>query len=272
MARENMYHAGLVKRSGIFEFMAATRGSGGEMSFTSAFTRAFRGLVEEKAGAPFTTVELLERIRQLAPSLQDKQHLIHSATTNWNRVARIILQPMQKDSSSLISYNAHNTKSVMSLINAEKRMGLRLQFEFSEKPSPQQLQGMAEELKRLFICSDLSIDRIRWISLRETAFARAIAAFRAILEKHRRSRTAPNIEERPAARRETYKRTNFDLAFGELGYPRPSNKALDSPITSQKHSVDDNQVDQIMSQSRSAVDSLIAPQLPTYERRDESEL
>ena len=167
-----------------FEYLAATQEMGvtmrpGKDSFTRALIYALEALVEERPGSRFTTVELLNKIKD-APHFPEDQNPMLSDREKNRSAGRIMLHPLQSKGSDSAS-----SREEASSLNPLKGHTLTLHIEFSEKPSPTYLEAFGRSLNE-FSEFHVGINQVRWGGLSYRSLAARVA--KDLQRKARRSR------------------------------------------------------------------------------------
>ena len=175
----------------------------GPESFTSALIYALEALVDEKGGGPFTTVEVLNKIKLDAPCFpKDQSPVLSDRERGSSGGGRIMLHPLQKENSdngqprigasSLDDDRDHHltvpSTTGATILDQFKRSVLTLHFDFSEKPSHASVETLGRELNRIFSDSVQGVHRVRWGGIRQSMAARALKAFQARLHSNQRAR------------------------------------------------------------------------------------
>ena len=138
----------------------------GKDSFTRALIYALEALVEERADGRFTTVELLNKIKD-APHFPKDQNPMLINREKKHSSGRIMLHPL-KGNSSDVELSRKETAKLDSL----KGHALTLHFDFSEKPSPTYLEMLGRELNDFFE-RNLGINQVRWGGMRQAMGVRS---------------------------------------------------------------------------------------------------
>lgn len=156
----------------------------GQDSFTSALIYALEALVEEKGR--FTTVELLRKIKQDAPNFPQNQIPVLSDRKDDVQAGRIMLQPLQKNQeggprAGLSPYSDTN-------LEAFKRQTVTLHIDFSNKPSPTDIEILGQQLNQIFErYYNLGVNGVRWGGMKQSPGSRAVGSFLAGLKRRRAS-------------------------------------------------------------------------------------
>lgn len=175
----------------LFEFLAATKELGktpipGPYSFTSALTWALEALVEEKGDQEgrFTTDELLRKIQHDAPDFpEDQEPVLSNRKPGDTSAGRIMLHPLDRNGTKAQSPAKEVTRPDL---DQAKRQTLTLHIDFAEKPSKVSIEKLGYQLNGIFDPNTLSVNRVRFGSLRPSVFNRATKMFAAFAERHRR--------------------------------------------------------------------------------------
>ena len=178
----------------------------GKDSFTRALIYALKALVKKRPDGRFTTVELLNKIKE-APDFPKDQNPTLSDRERKGSAGRIMLHPLQgtgpadalsrREAASLPSFNGHT---------------LTLHFDFSEKPSQEYVDRFGRELNGFFRLND-GVNRVRWGGMRQAMAARYVRFFQAQLKRNR----SGTMRLQPAN------------AGDGPSYPRPAENSLDPP-------------------------------------------
>jgi len=202
----------------LFEFLAAakpnaTTGVPGKESFTSALIYALVKLVDQKPEGRFTTVELLNTIKDHAPHFPKNQEpMLVERGDSHTQAGRIMLHPIQRDGTAL-----PNPKQKLNIVQT-KNHTVTIHIDFASQPSKHSVQTLGEGMNELFKRNNLKVLPPRWGGMRASATIRALKAFQASLQRRRSSQG----EERSTIR----KHLSPDLHFVSLQDPD-----LLSPIT-----------------------------------------
>ncbi|KAL8713152.1 MAG: hypothetical protein Q9220_002673 [cf. Caloplaca sp. 1 TL-2023] len=209
-----------------FEYLAATNAMGttplpGEDSFTSCLIRALKNLVLEKENSPFTTDELLRKIKsdpkfppEQTPVLSDRQkdHKVPS-------VGRIMLHPVRQGQKEAQASTDTSTREL-----ADRHV-VTLDFEFGEKPSQQDVQVLGRKFNDLFERNTLGVHRIGWGGIRMKAFGRYVNVFRGFL----RERRASNASGQPPLGFRTSYRSSTSMTRLNTDFLSPQSAVFDPP-------------------------------------------
>ncbi|KAL9070497.1 MAG: hypothetical protein Q9161_004793, partial [Pseudevernia consocians] len=190
-----------------FECLAATMELGatplpGPGSFTSALIYALEALVDEKGGSPFTTVEVLNKIKLDAPCFPKHQSPVLFDRERGSLGGRIMLHPLQKEvsdngqprigASSLDDDRNHHltvpSTTGAAILDPFKRSVLTLHFDFSEKPSSASVETLGRIWGRVSSGRVKDLHRVRWGGIRQPMDARNVKAFQARLHGDQRAR------------------------------------------------------------------------------------
>ena len=169
-----------------FEYLAATEEMGftpvpGKDSFTRALIYALEALVNEREDGRFTTVALLNKIKNDAPHFPKDQNPMLINREKKFSAGRIMLHPLQKAGSD----DESSQKRAASL-DPLKGHALTLHFDFSEKPSSTYIELLGRELNEFFE-RNIGVNRVRWGGMRQSMVARAAKSFQAGLRRRRRA-------------------------------------------------------------------------------------
>ena len=187
----------------------------GKDSFTRALIYSLKALVKKRPDGRFTTVELLNEIKD-APEFPKDQNPTLSNREKKGSTGRIMLHPLQgidpagalsrREAANLPSFEGHT---------------LTLHFDFSEKPSQDYLDRFGRELND-FHRLNLGVNRVRWGGMRQAMFARYARLFRAQLKRNRSGTT----------------RLQPANAGDGPSYSRPAEDSLDppTPCSADQHS------------------------------------
>lgn len=152
----------------------------GKDSFTRALIFALEALVEERSDGRFTTVELLNKIKE-APHFPNDQNPILVDREKKFSTGRIMLHPLQGKGS-----NGHVSRKKAAGLDPLKGHTLTLHFDFSEKPSPTYVETFGRALNDVF-ARNVSVNRVRWGGMRQATIAGRIAkTFQNRLRRYRR--------------------------------------------------------------------------------------
>ena len=153
------------------EYLAATGPMGvtpapGETSFTSALIYAMEALLEEKSQGRFTTVELLKKILDDAPTFPKTTQTpqLSSRNADDTSTGRIMLHPLQKDGSEADTPTKDTARS-----DPAKRWTLTLHFDFNERPSKENIKRLGLELNIINETYALGINRVPWGGMQSKA-------------------------------------------------------------------------------------------------------
>ena len=158
----------------------------GISSFTSALVWALEALVKENVVGRFSTVELLEKITH-APHFPGGQTPNLSTRSMDGLPGRIMLSPLQKADSDTPQHTS-DSQDVISLMDIAKQSILTLRFDFSDKPTVQDIELLGNELNSVFKRNALGVNRVRWGGLRQPLLAYAMNEFLAMLQRQRLTR------------------------------------------------------------------------------------
>lgn len=154
-----------------FEYLAATEEMGftkvpGKDSFTRALIYALEALVEERADGRFTTVELLNKIKDAPHFPKDQNPMLINREKNYS-AGRIMLHPLKGNGSDVELSRKEAAK-----LDPLKGHALTLHFDFSEKPSSTYLEMLGRELNDFFE-RNLGINQVRWGGMRQALGVRS---------------------------------------------------------------------------------------------------
>lgn len=174
----------------LFEYLAATKAMGltrvpGRDSFTSALIFALESLVTKQPEGRFTTIDLVNEIKEHAPYFPNDQEPVLSDRQDYSCAGRIMLQPLQKDGSKPES---PRTKEGPDPAN---RHTVTLHLDFSEKPSNFNVERLGTELNDVFERNKfLGVSRVRWGGMRsvQAMVTRAARTFMLNVERNRSKR------------------------------------------------------------------------------------
>ena len=173
-----------------FEYLAATEEMGitnvpGDDSFTRALIFALESLVKERLDGRFTTVELLNKIRDDAPHFPKDQTPILKNREKKHSAGRIMLHPLQNEGSD----DGLSGREAAELdVLKGHALTLPLLFDFPQRPSPNYIESLGRELNEFFQ-RNKGVNRVRWGGMRQSAAARAAKSFQATLRRNRRAST-----------------------------------------------------------------------------------
>ncbi len=173
-----------------FEYLAATGPMGGTPvpgrdSFTSALIHALEHLVNHKAEGRFTTVELLNRIKDDSPDFPKDQTPVLSDRKRVGPGGRLMLHPIHPESTKtqiIPSQSPH--------LESAKMQTVTLHFDFSEKPPLENIEALGLELNKVCEHNSLRVNGVRWGGLKQSMTARAIQSFRQIFLRGRQRRAS----------------------------------------------------------------------------------
>jgi hypothetical protein len=174
----------------LFEFLAATTHEAstrapGEDSFTSALTYALEKLVNERPDGRFTTVELLQTIKNEAPGFPKDQTPVISDRQQNTEAGRIVLHPLPEEGSS-----TQVTANESANTDPGERHTVTLHLDFSDKPLTDNIRKLGTELNTVFERNCLGVNRIRWggIQCKRATLVRHARSFIASIERKKRKR------------------------------------------------------------------------------------
>ena len=188
----------------------------GKDSFTRALIYALKALVEKRPDGRFTTVELLNKIKE-APHFPEKQNPTLSDREKKGSAGRIILHPLPGTGSD----GALSRRKAASLLPFMGRT-LTLHFDFSEKPSGDYVERFGRELNEFFQLN-VGANRVRWGGMRQAMAARYAKYFQAQLKRNRTGSTRlqpATADDGPSSARP---------AENPLDFPTPSSVDQHSP-------------------------------------------
>ena len=152
----------------------------GKDSFTRALIYALEALVEERVDGRFTTVELLNRIKD-APHFPKDQNPMLINREKKHSAGRIMLHPL-KGNGSDVQFSREEAAKLDPL----KGHALTLHFDFSEKPSSAFLEMLGRELNDFFQ-RNVGINQVRWGGMRQAMAVRWAKVLQARVRKRRES-------------------------------------------------------------------------------------
>lgn len=165
-----------------FEYLAATEELGstkvpGKDSFTSALIYALDALVKERADGRFTTVELLNKIKD-APHFPKDQNPMFFHRERKHSAGCIMLHPLK----------GNGSRREAAELDPLKGHTLTLHFDFSEKPSSTYLETLGRELNDFFE-RNVGVNQVRWggMRMRHAMAVRFAKALQATVRKRRES-------------------------------------------------------------------------------------
>ena len=169
-----------------FEYLAATQEMGvtmkpGKDSFTRGLIHALEALLKERSDGRFTTVELLNKIKE-APHFPKDQNPILVDREKKRSAGRIMLHPLKGKGS-----NGHSSPEEAARLEAFKGHTLTLHFDFSKKPSPTYIETFGRELNDVF-ARRVDVNRVRWGGMKQAMAARYIKVFQAIRKRRQSMR------------------------------------------------------------------------------------
>ena len=162
----------------------------GKDSFTSALIYALEALVEEQQGGRFTTVELLNKIKEDAPHFPKNQTPVLSDREEKTSAGRIMLHPLRRgDTKARTTRQTTRQTSQIDISNQDTAIAhtLTLHFDFGDKPPNIHIERLGLGLNNLFERNTLGVNRIRWGGL-HSIIARAARNWMATLERGRTKR------------------------------------------------------------------------------------
>ncbi|KAM0799442.1 hypothetical protein BDR22DRAFT_855393 [Usnea florida] len=171
---------GLVRGDdGLFEYLAATREMSttrgpGNKSFTEALIYSLEALEKEKGR--FTTVELLNHIKDHAPNFPKNQTPVLSDRKSNGQAGRIMLHPIRQTPNGPISTSSTDECTIQ---DAFKRRTVTLHIDFCDQPSLTDIDTLGTQFNHLFERSSLSVNQIRWGGMQGSAALRALGNFQA---------------------------------------------------------------------------------------------
>ena len=195
----------------------------GQNSFTSALIFALETLVEEQGR--FTTVELLRKIKNDAPSFpKDQNPVLSSRKKNGSSSGRIMLHPLEKaqriqENGSALSSGEDTELDIF------KRQTMTLHFDFCDKPSHAKVKALGQHLNHVFETDNLGVNRVRWGGMKQSAAGRAFG----ILQRSLHRRRSASMEQSQAASDAGGSPSGSNGDDSALLTPSPSNG--DSPRT-----------------------------------------
>ena len=168
-----------------FEYLAATEEMGstkvpGDDSFTRALIYALEALVKERADGRFTTVELLNKIKD-APHFPKDQNPMFFNREKKHSAGRIMLHPLKGNGSDV-----ELSRREAAELDPLKGHALTLHFDFSEKPSSTYLETLGRELNDFFE-RNVGINQVRWGGMRQAMAVRWAKVLQARVRKRRES-------------------------------------------------------------------------------------
>lgn len=223
----------------------------GKDSFTRALIYALEALAEERSDGRFTTVELLNKIKQ-APHFPNDQNPILVDREKKFSAGRIMLHPLQGKGSS-----GHLSRKKAAGLDPFKGHTVTLHFDFSEKPLPTYVETFGRALNDVF-ARNVSINRVRWGGMRQATIAGRIAkTFQNRLRRYRRQSSR------------LQQASNSD----SLLYTRLAQSPLDplTPSSSEEHSPRITEPAAKGNSDSDSVDKSIIPLSGPLDSNDESE-
>lgn len=160
--------------------MGSTKVPGND-SFTSALIYGLKTLVEEREDGRFTTVELLNKIKDEAPHFPKDQNPMLINREKKSSAGRIMLHRLQREGS-----DDESTQKEAAGLDPFKGHALTLHFDFSKKPSQEYIVMLGRELNEFFE-RHVGVNRVRWGGMRQSMVARAAQSFQARLKRYRRA-------------------------------------------------------------------------------------
>ena len=178
----------------------------GKDSFTRTLIYALKALVEKRPDGRFTTVELLNKIKE-APDFPKDQNPTLSNREKKGSTGRIMLHPLPGTGSA----GALSRRETASLPSFEGHT-LTLHIDFSEKPSGDYLERFGRGLNEFFQLN-VGVNRVRWGGMRQAMAARYARYFQAQLKRNRSGSM----------------RLQRATAGNGSSYARPAENSLDPP-------------------------------------------
>ena len=154
----------------------------GKESFTRALIYALNALVEKRPDGRFTTVELLNKIKD-APDFPKDQNPTLSDREKKGSAGRIMLHPLRGTGPD----GALSQRKAADLIPFIGRT-LTLHFDFSEKPSGDYVERFGRGLNDFFQLN-VGVNRVRWGGMGQAMAARYARYFQAQLKRNRSGST-----------------------------------------------------------------------------------
>ena len=151
-------------------------------SFTRALTYALKALVEKRPCGRFTTVELLNKIKE-APDFPKDQIPTLSDREKKGSAGRIMLHPLQ----GTIPDGALSQKKIVNLFIGRT---LTLHCDFNKKPSGDYVERFGRELNDCFQLN-VGVNRVPWGGMRQAMAARYARYFQAQLKRNRSGSPRP---------------------------------------------------------------------------------
>ena len=187
-----------------FEYLAAcgamqsTRVPGPE-SFTSALIIALKYLADpdHKSGGRFTTVELLNRIKQHSPKFPaDQNPKLSDRRKTIGKPGYLMLHPLQLGTPKNQVTPKESDPGELTRIQT-----VTLHFDFCDRPPIEHIEILARELNRIADRPSLRVHDIRWGGIKRSMVAQAIQWLlqgrerRAGLKRKRENATPTGCEE-----------------------------------------------------------------------------
>ena len=168
-----------------FEYLAATEEMGftkvpGKDSFTSALIYALEILVDEREDGRFTTVELLNKIKDAPHFPKDQNPMLINREKKFS-FGRIMLHPLRREGS-----DDESSRKEAASIDPSKGHALTLHFDFSEKPTSTYIEMFGRELNEYFQ-RNVGVNQVRWGGMKQSMAARAVQRFQQSLRNRRAS-------------------------------------------------------------------------------------
>ena len=144
----------------------------GTDSFTSALIQALEYLVENKPGGRFTTVELLNRIKDHSTDFAKDQTPILSDRQSLGLRGKLMLSPLHLEGPKdrILPEEAPSP-------DLAKTQTVTLHFDFSERPLLENVETLGTELNRIFEEKALGVNGVRWGGLKRSLTAQVVERF-----------------------------------------------------------------------------------------------
>lgn len=127
-------------------------------------------LVKQKAEGRFTTVELLNRIKQSPEFPEDQTPKLFDRET-LGRTGRIMLHPLRSEAPKAPIHPTEDTPSELA------KQTVTLHFDFDHRPPVKIVETLGNELNHMFKRNSLRVNGVRWGGLKRSVTARAVQTF-----------------------------------------------------------------------------------------------
>ncbi|KAL8709711.1 MAG: hypothetical protein Q9225_007413, partial [Loekoesia sp. 1 TL-2023] len=176
----------------LFEFLAATdqlsiTAAPGPNSFTRALIFALKHLVKDKEQGPFTTDELLRKIKTYPDFPQHQEPVLSDRRYLTNKAGRIMLRPLRPK--GRIAQAKTENESLHRALNGQR---MTLHFDFSSEIEERHLHILGTTLTGMVERNTLGVRHIEWGGVSETPLGRVANELRMRLEKRHSSAKKPD--------------------------------------------------------------------------------